>query len=385
MKLAEYWNADLKVYLIHVFEMIPVDSKAFIDRIQVVLESNDPIARSMTYHLLGIQRAHSMELQYRLLLLLKLNVRGKELEAGIFCMTRICIKNPKFAIKIARVMFHQSKSFSIDHLKNLFSIFEELDGNSLSEGYVILKHLISISTDPETLLSMIWSCTKMIYNTVILISQHIDYLISLLKVTEPSVMFGVLENLIQLASLHALKFTSSQIEILCVLYNNCSAPFKARIAQLFTFVFAKSSVLGYLAIESTEIQSFIDGFVNQVTIMVQQHTKYSYSHIKLVSILFQHIEHPVDGAILWIREVGTMILQCESHPKWYFRIFCALLELIDCSAISYQRTLTAYFSNPKIAPMLFQELQQSKESKTDLFVLVAGHIEFETKRQVHMI
>ena len=151
LKLAEYWVKRFMLFLIsdnrtrvillqvfessqqHVFRVS--NPKDIVLIIYAVLESNDPIAKSMTMRLLGSLAEisqFSLELQHQLFDSLKNpDITNYELASAIFTSSRIASFNEQFAFKLFSLVYELEieetvKKTSSNRLEGLYTDFEFL-------------------------------------------------------------------------------------------------------------------------------------------------------------------------------------------------------------------------------------------------------------------
>jgi integrator complex subunit 7 len=135
LKLSEYYiqsKNQFRIFILKVFEESSQfqhhlkTKEIFLSRINSVLESNDPIARSLTIRLLGVlgQVSDSPELHYRLKMLLKDDLDERQTESVIFCVKKIAQVNTGFCLEISRFVYEQIMSgHDRMEFKPLFSVF----------------------------------------------------------------------------------------------------------------------------------------------------------------------------------------------------------------------------------------------------------------------
>lgn len=141
LKLSEYFlhsKNQFRLFILKVFEESSQfqhhlkTKEIFLARINSILESNDPIARSLTIRLLGVlgQISDSPELHYRLNMLLRDDLDEIQRESVVFCVKKISKVNTGFCLEISRLVYDQiMNGHDRMELKSLFSVFGFLDKN----------------------------------------------------------------------------------------------------------------------------------------------------------------------------------------------------------------------------------------------------------------
>jgi hypothetical protein len=133
MKLAEYWlhsKNQFRVFILEIFDQLNglTKSSEAVLAIAVVLDSNDPIARSLTFRALGYlcENAVSPELFHRILFSLSNSdiSTSEEFESILFITKKFTAIREEFAINICRLVFRLSGTYA--NLKKLYCVFADL-------------------------------------------------------------------------------------------------------------------------------------------------------------------------------------------------------------------------------------------------------------------
>lgn len=300
-----------------------------------VLESNDPIARSLTMQAIGsiaILGISSKELHHRLLrTLARQNIDHVEHEAAVFCSSELARKDPLFAQLICNFVYRNVLNLTYNDVEKYQGLYCAFQYVSHTEGGRDMCD--TLLTKQRSILStqiLLDAMTKLSMRSVIFVEAQIKFLIQKLPCQLKPTQSAILHCLFNLTGQKSSDFDSSDVQKLVKFANSDNNPANISGAAMVINAILRDKVMINYHIDSrllleTFLQHQVTKFFTISTIKYSRHIV-SIAITLLSGEVYQSYLHLVSE---WLESLLNLLPILDLHVNACIQAIWSLSSLLS--------------------------------------------------------